>query len=53
MKMVQRIMTINKNSEHKLDGIAVLKVFLAMFENLTGLIDHAIQPIVHLLVTEL
>jgi len=30
---------MNRNSEHKLDGIAVLKTLISMFENMPNMID--------------
>ena len=36
---------MNRNSSHKLDGIVVMKVMIAMLENLTGKIDYAIPTI--------
>ena len=35
-KFVQRILVINQNSRPKLDGVSVLKVVVALFENLPG-----------------
>ena len=37
--MNQRILKMNRNSEHKLDGIAVLKTLISMFENMPNMID--------------
>lgn len=51
--MNQRILAMNRNSEHKLDGIAVLKTILSMFENMAGIIDNALPEIVKMLVDEL
>ena len=43
---INRVIAINKNSKHKLDGIVVMKVLIAMLENLKGRIDEALPLIV-------
>lgn len=41
-KFVERALRINATSEHMLDGIVVMKVLIAMLENLQGRIDEAL-----------
>lgn len=50
---VQRILVINQNSKHKLDGVSVLKVVVALFENMPGQIDAILPNIVGMLLAEL
>ena len=51
-RFVQRILVINHNSTHKQDGITVLRVVIAMLENLPGQIDHALPLLVGMLLAE-
>lgn len=44
---------MNKNAEHKLDGIVAFKVIIAMLENLLGRIDQALPLILQICVSEL
>ena len=37
--LIKRILQINKNSNHNLDGIVAMKIMIAMLENLQGHID--------------
>ena len=52
-KWAERALNINRQSTHKLDGIVVLKVLIAMLENLKGKIDEALPYIIKLCVGEL
>ena len=36
MKFIQRILVINSNSNHKQDGVVILRVLISLFENLPG-----------------
>jgi hypothetical protein len=42
---INRVLAINKNSDHKLDGIVAMKILIAMLENLSGKIDQALPVI--------
>ena len=41
-KFIQRILVINQNSVHKQDGVTILRVAIALLENLPGQIDFAL-----------
>ena len=51
--MVQRILVTNSNSEHKQDGIIVLRCLIVIFETLTGIIEQALPTLVGILLAEL
>lgn len=51
-KFVQRILVINHNSIHKQDGVTVLRVVIALLENLPGQIDHALPLLVGMILAE-
>ena len=44
---------INSKGVHKQDGVTILRVVIAIFENLLGQIDHALPHIVGMLLAEL
>ena len=50
---MERALHINRNSQSKIDGIVIMKVLIAMLENLKGRIDEAIPYILKICVTEL
>jgi hypothetical protein len=50
---IQRSLYINSNSSHKVDGITVMKVIIAMLENLKDKIDEALPIIINICVKEL
>jgi len=52
LKLVHRVLQINRNSKHKLDGVAVLKIIIAMIENLPGRIDALIPSLFNLTLEE-
>ena len=52
-KFVQRILVINSNSTHKQDGVTILRVLIAILENLPGQIDMALPSLVGMLLAEL
>ena len=52
-KFIECALKINRNSLHKLDGIVVMKVLIAMLENLKGRIDEALPYILKICVSEL
>lgn len=41
-KFLQRILVVNSNGAHKLDGIIAMKVLISLMENMPGMIDHAL-----------
>jgi hypothetical protein len=45
-KFIQHALKINANSDHMLDGVVVMKVLIAMLENLgNGMINEALPYI--------
>ena len=52
-KFVEKALKINRNSMHKLDGIVVMKVLIAILENLKGRVDEAVLYIMRICVSEL
>lgn len=52
-KFLNRALSINRNSKHRLDGIVIMKLIIAMLENLQGKIDEALPMLVQMIVTEL
>lgn len=52
-KFIQRLLVVNSNGVHKLDGINAMKVLIALMENLPGMIDHALPNFIGMLLAEL
>lgn len=52
-KFVQRILVINSQANHKLDGIIAMKIIIAIFENLVGRIDDTMHHFVNVVLAEL
>lgn len=52
-QFVQNILVANHNSKNKEDGILALNVIIALFENLPGQIDFALNDLVGMLLAEL
>ena len=52
-KFIERALQINRNSKNKQDVIVVMKIIIAMVENLQGKIDEAMAYIVQICMTEL
>lgn len=52
-QFIQRILVVNSNGMHKLDGILALKVVIALMENLPGGIDAILPQFVGILLAEL
>lgn len=50
---IERALAINRNSIHKVDGIVVMKVIIAMLENLQGRIDDALGYLMKVCIEEL
>ena len=51
-KFVERALHINQSSEHMLDGVVVMKVLIAMLENIGGgRIDEAVPYILRICVS--
>ena len=50
---IMRALKINETSEHMLDGVVVMKVLIAMLENLKGRIDEALQYILKICIGQL
>jgi hypothetical protein len=44
-RFIERALKINSTSEHMLDGVVIMKVLMAMLENLKGQIDEAIPHV--------
>ena len=53
MKFIQRILVINSNSNHKQDGVVILRVLISLFENLPGQINEAMPTLVGMLLAEI
>lgn len=53
VKFVQRVLVMNSQSNHKQDGIAIMRAVIAIFENLPGQIDIALPTIVGMLLAEI
>lgn len=51
-KFIQRVLVMNQNSVHKQDGVTILRVMIALFENLVGQIDFALPNMVGMLLAE-
>ena len=51
--MIQRVLVTNSNSDHKQDGIIILRCLIAIFEALTGMIEQALPSLVGILLAEL
>ena len=51
--MVQRVLVTNSNSDHKQDGIVILRCLIVIFETLTGTIEQALPTLVGILLAEL
>ena len=52
-RFVERALKISATTEHNLDGIVIMKVLIAMIENLQGRIDEALPYIVNICVGQL
>jgi len=52
-KFIQRVLVINSSSRHMQDGIIVLRVLIAIFENLPGQVEAALPTLVGMLLAEL
>jgi hypothetical protein len=52
-KFIQRLLVVNSNGAHKLDGINAMKVLIALMENMPGMIDHKLPEFVGMLLAEL
>jgi hypothetical protein len=53
-KFIEHALKINANSEHMLDGVVVMKVIIAMLENLgNGMINEALPYILKLCTSQL
>lgn len=52
-KFIERALEINARTEDKLDALVILKILIAMLENLQGRIDEAIQFVVVICMREL
>jgi hypothetical protein len=50
---VEKILKINTESPDMLDGVVVMKILIAMVENLRGRIDEAIPYIIKICMNEL
>lgn len=50
---IERALYVNGNSVHKLDGIVIMKIIIAMLENLQNRIDEAMPYILRICVNEL
>lgn len=44
-RFIERSLKINATSEHMLDGVVIMKVLMAMLENLKGRIDEALPHV--------
>jgi len=53
MKFIQRVLVISSNSEHKQDGVTILRVIIALLENMPGQIEPAMPMLVGMLLAEL
>jgi hypothetical protein len=53
LRFLQQVLVINSNSASKVDGIVAMKVFLTVFENLAGRIDHILPRFLEILLAEL
>ena len=53
VKFVQRVLVINSHGTHKQDGVTILRVVIAILENLPRQIDHALPHMVGMLLAEL
>ena len=53
VKFVQRVLVINSHGTHKQDGVTILRVVIAILENLPREIDHALPHMVGMLLAEL
>ena len=53
VKFMQRILVVNSGSRHKQDGVTVLRVMIALLENLPGQIDAQLPFLVGMLLAEL
>ena len=51
-KFIQRVLVINQKGVHKQDGVMILRVVIALFENLVGQIDFALPNLVGMLLAE-
>ncbi len=52
-RFVERGLKINESSEHQLDGVVLMKVLIAMLENLPGRIDQAVPYILKIILEQL
>jgi hypothetical protein len=53
-KFIEHALKINSNSEHMLDGVVVMKVLIAMLENLgNGMINEALPYILTICTSQL
>ncbi|CDW76775.1 UNKNOWN [Stylonychia lemnae] len=52
-QFVEKTLKMNKESPDQLDGIVIMKVLIAMLENLKGRIDEALQYILKICIEEL
>lgn len=52
-KFVEKALAINRDSGDKVDGIVIMKILIAMLENLQGKIDEAIPYIIKICMSEL
>lgn len=53
VKFIQRILVINANGVHKQDGVTILRVLIALFENMPGQMESALPTLVGMLLAEL
>lgn len=53
VKFIQRILVNNAQGSHKQDGVTILRVVIAILENLPGQIDNALPVLVGILLAEL
>ena len=53
LRFLQQVLVINSNSASKVDGIVAMKVFMTVFENLAGRIDHILPRFLEILLAEL
>lgn len=52
-KFIERCLQINRNSKNKQDGIVIMKLLIAILENLQGRVDDALPFIIQTCMTEL
>lgn len=52
IKFIQQVLVINSKGVHKQDGVTILRVVIAIFENMPGHIDSALPHVVGMLLAE-